>query len=167
MYPVPMFGQVTYLQTASSTSSGRTFALITTSAARTCSPFTTPWTITRIRVPVMVVSSTILPFPAIDNARSQNAGMTWTHTLSPSMVNEAKMSYLRSHAGFPCTDCQFRASARLTNSRLGFWHHQRSAAVLHGKHLPVAGQSLHHPRETYLQTGRRVPPDAKRLRLRG
>jgi hypothetical protein len=45
-------------------------------------------------------------FPAIDQARAQNGGITWTHTLSPSVVNEAKMSYLRSTADFPCTDCQ-------------------------------------------------------------
>jgi len=45
-------------------------------------------------------------FPTIDQARAQNGGITWTHTLSPSMVNEAKMNYLRSTADFPCTDCQ-------------------------------------------------------------
>ncbi len=45
-------------------------------------------------------------FPSIDQARSQNTGISWTRTLSPTMVNEAKMGYLRSRANFPCTACQ-------------------------------------------------------------
>ncbi len=44
-------------------------------------------------------------FPAISTGRSQNAGITWTHTISSNMVNEAKFSYLRSNAGFPCSEC--------------------------------------------------------------
>jgi len=44
-------------------------------------------------------------FPSIDQSRAQGGGITWTRTLSPTMVNEAKFSYLRSHAAFPCTAC--------------------------------------------------------------
>jgi hypothetical protein len=45
-------------------------------------------------------------FPSVFIGRAQNGGITWTHTLSSTMVNEAKMSYLRSNADFPCTYCQ-------------------------------------------------------------
>ena len=60
-------------------------------------------------------------FPYISEGRSQNAGLTWTHTLSPSVVNEAKMSYLRSMANFPCSDCSIPSIGPIDNlSWLGF-----------------------------------------------
>jgi len=59
-------------------------------------------------------------FPAVFTGKSQNGGITWTHTLSPSMVNEAKFSYLRSNANFPCTDCQVPSIGTIDNLGLGF-----------------------------------------------
>jgi hypothetical protein len=34
-------------------------------------------------------------------ARAQNAGVTWTHTFSPTILNEARMSYTRNTSNFP------------------------------------------------------------------
>ncbi len=59
-------------------------------------------------------------FPSVDVSRAQGGGLTWTHTLSPNMVNEAKFSYLRSHAAFPCTDCNIPSIGTADNLGLGF-----------------------------------------------
>jgi len=59
-------------------------------------------------------------FPETDQGRAQSGNMTWTRTLSPSMVNEAKMGYLRSHAGFPCTACQVPSIGTADALGLGF-----------------------------------------------
>ena len=59
-------------------------------------------------------------FPTIDNARAQNTGLTWTHTLSPSIINEAKVDYLRSTANFPCTDCEVPSIGTIDALYTGF-----------------------------------------------
>ena len=59
-------------------------------------------------------------FPSVFVGKSQNAGLTWTHTLSPNMVNEAKASFLRSKADFPCTDCSVPSIGTIDNLGLGF-----------------------------------------------
>ena len=35
------------------------------------------------------------------HGRAQNAGVTWTHTISPSILNQARMAYVRHTANFP------------------------------------------------------------------
>ena len=35
------------------------------------------------------------------HGRAQNAGITWTHTLSPTILNQARMSYVRHTANYP------------------------------------------------------------------
>lgn len=57
-------------------------------------------------------------FPSVALSRAQGGGITWTRTLSPTMVNEAKFSYLRSHAAFPCTACDVPSIG--TTDSLGF-----------------------------------------------
>jgi hypothetical protein len=37
----------------------------------------------------------------VNNARAQNAGVTWTHTFSPTILNQARMSYTRNTSNFP------------------------------------------------------------------
>jgi len=37
----------------------------------------------------------------LDHVRAQNAGVTWSHTFSPTILNEARMSYVRHTANFP------------------------------------------------------------------
>ncbi len=40
--------------------------------------------------------------PALPNhGRAQNAGVTWSHTFSPTVLNQARMSYVRHTANFP------------------------------------------------------------------
>jgi hypothetical protein len=37
----------------------------------------------------------------VNNARAQNAGITWSHTFSPTILNQARMSYTRNTSNFP------------------------------------------------------------------
>ncbi len=39
----------------------------------------------------------------VNNARAQNAGVTWTHTFSPTILNQARMAYVRNTSNFPTT----------------------------------------------------------------
>jgi hypothetical protein len=64
-------------------------------------------------------------FPSIAQDKAQGGGLTWTRTLTPTMVNEAKFSYLRSHAAFPCTDCDVPSIG--TADALGFGFGSSSA----------------------------------------
>jgi hypothetical protein len=106
-YPVPIFGQVTYLQDTMLNEVRPDIRFDYNISSRDV--LTVHYAIDDY--PNSTTGDGGYPFdnpafPSIGQARSQNGGLTWTHTLSPSTVNEAKMSYLRSHAGFPCTDCQ-------------------------------------------------------------
>jgi Carboxypeptidase regulatory-like domain len=38
------------------------------------------------------------------HGRAQNAGVTWSHTFSPTILNQARMAYTRHTANFPTTD---------------------------------------------------------------
>jgi hypothetical protein len=87
-------------------------------------------------------------FPSVFIGRAQNAGVTWTHTFSPTMLNQAKMGYLRSTANFPCTDCEVPSIG--TFDALGLGYGSSSAlpqfftentfqwldnvSIVHGKH---------------------------------
>jgi Carboxypeptidase regulatory-like domain len=46
-------------------------------------------------------SDSSLGVASISHGRAQNAGITWTHTLSPTVLNQARMSYVRHTANFP------------------------------------------------------------------
>lgn len=64
-------------------------------------------------------------FPDVFQGKSQNVGLSWTHTISPDMVNVASMGYLRATENFPCTDCQIPSIG--TADALGFGFGSSSA----------------------------------------
>jgi outer membrane receptor protein involved in Fe transport len=85
-------------------------------------------------------------FPSISVGKAQTGGLTWTRTISPTMVNEAKFSYLRSRAGFPCKDCDIPSIG--TADALGFGFGSSSGlpqagtenlSTTHGKHTIKLG----------------------------
>jgi hypothetical protein len=43
----------------------------------------------------------VLGVPLYNHGRAQNAGVTWSHTFSPTILNQARMSYVRHTANFP------------------------------------------------------------------
>lgn len=87
-------------------------------------------------------------FPSIATGRSQNGGIGWTHIISPTILNEAKFSYLRSSASFPCTFCQVPSIGTFDALTTGFgsssalpqagtentFQYQDNLAITHGKH---------------------------------
>jgi len=99
-------------------------------------------------------------FPTINDARSQNAGMTWTHTISPNMVNEAKMGYLRSYSPFPCTHCEVPSVGTADALFTGFGSSSSlpqfftentfqwldNLTLNHGKHTIKMGAEIRHTR---------------------
>ena len=50
-----------------------------------------------------VGGATFIGPPEINNAKAQNAGVTWTHTFSPTILNQARMAYVRNTSNFPDT----------------------------------------------------------------
>ncbi|HEY6340162.1 MAG TPA: TonB-dependent receptor [Bryobacteraceae bacterium] len=87
-------------------------------------------------------------FGSVVPARAQNAGMGWTHILSPTVVNEAKVSYLRSYANFPAFDPQVPSIGTIDPLGEGFgttsalpqknvnntFQYQDSLSVIRGNH---------------------------------
>ncbi|MGA3103628.1 MAG: TonB-dependent receptor [Terriglobales bacterium] len=51
-------------------------------------------------VPFLGGDSTLGP-ASISHGRAQNAGITWTHTFSPTILNQLRMAYVRHTANFP------------------------------------------------------------------
>jgi len=92
-------------------------------------------------------------FPSLAISRTQNGAFGYTHIFSPTVVNEFKFAYLRSHAGFPSTDPQVASIGTADAASVGFgssdalpqaftentFQYQDNLAFTHGRHSIKAG----------------------------
>jgi hypothetical protein len=89
-----------------------------------------------------------LSFPSIAFSRTQNAALQYTHIFSPSIVNQASVSYVRSSASFPATDPQIPSILTIDAATVGFgtssalpqaftentFQYQDNLAITRGRH---------------------------------
>lgn len=100
VYPVPIFGDVTVVD-PSQTNQARYSAKVDhklTSRDQLSGSFLYDNADARSQYDG---SNATIGVPLINHGRAMNAGVTWTHTFSPSVLNQARVSYVRHTNNFP------------------------------------------------------------------